>query len=159
MKKLIYTLIKQNGLCFVFLLIFLAGCQQELNKDHKQLQIKQTTNSSKSASEAIDVTQPFMHVVYFWLKDPENAQDRAVFETALFELLDKSAYINTSFVGTPPNATRTVVDDSFSYTIILTFDSAADQEKYQKEAAHLAFIEKAEYVWEKVIVYDALKKS
>jgi len=98
----------------------------------------------------------FTHVVYFWLHRPDNARDRADFEEALRTLLAESRYTKTNFFGTPPGATREVVDDSFTYGMILTFESAEAQEAYQKEQAHLDFIESAGHLWKKVVVYDAI---
>ena len=47
------------------------------------------------------------------------------------------------------------VDDSFTYSLILSFESAEDQAAYQTEPPHLVFIEECEDLWEKVIVYDS----
>lgn len=98
----------------------------------------------------------FTHVVYFWLHRPDNTRDRADFEKALRKLLADSRYAKTNFFGTPPGATREVVDDSFTYGLILTFESAEAQEAYQQEQAHLDFIESAGHLWKKVMVYDAI---
>ena len=98
----------------------------------------------------------FVHVVYFWLHNPDDQEDRKLFETTLNTFLDASEYTKTNFLGKPPKAIRDVVDDSFTYNLIVTFDSEAAQEKYQNEAAHLAFIEKAKHLWKKVVVYDAI---
>lgn len=97
----------------------------------------------------------FTHVVYFWLKNPENAQERNHFETSLKTLFKESKYTRTNFLGTPPKATREVVEDSFTYAMIVTFESAEAQMGYQKETAHLNFIEKTKHLLEKFIVYDA----
>lgn len=97
----------------------------------------------------------FVHTVFFWLKNPDNTADRANFESALATLLSKSKFAKTNFVGVPPKATRDVVDDSFTYQLTLTFDSAQAQEGYQTEPAHLKFIEDASALWQKVVVYDA----
>lgn len=97
----------------------------------------------------------FTHVVYFWLNNPDNQTERLEFEAAVRELMSKSRYTKTNFLGRPPKATREVVDDSFTYTMILTFESAAAQSAYQKEQVHLDFIEKAGHLWEKVVVFDA----
>ena len=97
----------------------------------------------------------FAHVVYFWFKNPDNIEDKTKFEASLQKFLNNSKYAKTNFIGTPPKAVRDVVDDSFTYNLIVTFDSAASQEKYQDEAAHIIFIEECKDLWEKVIVYDA----
>ena len=97
----------------------------------------------------------FVHTVFFWLKNPNNSNDRLKFETSLRHFLENSNYAKTNFIGTPPVATREVVDGSFTYSLVVTFASAKAQEGYQKEAAHLKFIEECKDLWTKVIVYDS----
>ena len=97
----------------------------------------------------------FVHSVYFWLHNPDNEADRAAFEKAIHTLLANSKYTKTNFLGIPPKSTREVVDDSFTYNLFVTFESAEAQESYQIEEAHLAFIEEAQSLWKKVVVYDA----
>lgn len=97
----------------------------------------------------------FAHVVYFWFKNPDSQADRATFEASLTKFLDNSQYAKTKFIGKPPKAIRDVVDDSFTYSLILSFESAEDQAAYQEEAPHKVFVEECEDLWEKVIVYDS----
>ena len=97
----------------------------------------------------------FAHTVYFWLSSPDNQEDRTAFETSLQKFLDSSAYAKTKFIGTPPRASRDVVDGSFTYSLIVTFESADAQQKYQDEAPHKLFIEESSHLWTKVIVYDS----
>ena len=111
---------------------------------------------NQKSSDTLEINPAFVHVVYFWLNDPESASDRKDFEEALTMFLNTSEFAQTNYVGTPPKASRDVVDDSFSYCLIVSFDSAEAQENYQTEDAHLAFIENASHLWNKVIVYDAL---
>jgi len=97
----------------------------------------------------------FAHTVYFWLANPDNQEDRAAFVSSLKKFLDHSAYTKTNFIGTPPSASRDVVDGSFTYSLIVTFESADAQQKYQDEASHKLFIEESSHLWTKVIVYDS----
>ena len=97
----------------------------------------------------------FAHTVYFWLANPDNQEDRTAFETSLKKFLDHSAYAKTNFIGTPPRASRDVVDGSFTYSLIVTFESVDAQQKYQDEAPHKLFIEESSHLWTKVIVYDS----
>ncbi|MEX0273434.1 MAG: Dabb family protein [Flavobacteriaceae bacterium] len=106
-----------------------------------------------TTEETFDPT--FTHVVYFWLKNPQDAKDQKTFEAHLTSFLERSEYAKTNFIGTPPKATRDVVDDSFTYALILSFESAEAQEKYQDEPAHVKFVNDAKHLWKKVIVYDA----
>ena len=97
----------------------------------------------------------FAHTVFFWLNNPDDVQDRTAFENSLQKFLDNSGYAKTKFIGKPPKASRDVVDGSFTYSLIVTFDSAEAQQAYQDEAPHKLFIEESSSLWSKVIVYDS----
>ncbi|MCM4167062.1 hypothetical protein KCTC52924_00745 [Arenibacter antarcticus] len=97
----------------------------------------------------------FVHTVFFWLKNPNNTNERKAFETSLKKFLDHSQYANTKFIGVPPKASRDVVDGSFTYSLVVTFESSEAQEKYQTEEPHLLFIEESSELWTKVVVYDS----
>lgn len=112
---------------------------------------------AQEREEARSFDPNFVHSVYFWLHNPESRADRQAFETALKKLLETSRYTKTNYIGTSPKATRDVVDDSFTYKMIVTFESAEAQELYQNEDVHLAFIEEAKHLWKKVVVYDAVE--
>lgn len=97
----------------------------------------------------------FAHTVYFWFKEDTTEKDKIYFENSLKKFLSNSKYAKTNFIGTPPEATREVVDGSFTYSLIVTFESAEAQAGYQAEDAHLLFIEECKHLWDKVIVYDS----
>jgi hypothetical protein len=111
---------------------------------------------AQNDNEMKEFDSNFSHTVFFWLKNPDNTADRAAFETSLMKFLDNSGYAKTKFIGTPPRASRDVVDGSFTYSLILTFDSAESQKEYQDEAPHKLFIAESEKLWNKVIVYDSI---
>lgn len=98
----------------------------------------------------------FVHVVYFWLNNPESQEDRQSFETSLKKFLKKSKYAQTNFIGVPADTPRDVVDNSYTYSLILSFPSKEIQEKYQEEPAHITFIEESSGLWKKVQVYDSV---
>ncbi|WRI28253.1 Dabb family protein [Maribacter sp. BPC-D8] len=105
--------------------------------------------------EMTEFDSNYSHTVFFWLKNPDNQADRTTFETSLRKFLDNSAYAKTQFIGKPPKASRDVVDGSFTYSLIVSFDSAESQQAYQDEAPHKVFIEESSALWTKVIVYDS----
>lgn len=107
------------------------------------------------ADQSKEFNPAFVHTVYFWLVNPESKSDREKFLTSLKKLLSNSKYAKTNFIGTPPKASRDVVDGSFTYALILTFDSDEAQGKYQSEEAHLLFIKESQALWKKVVVYDS----
>lgn len=98
----------------------------------------------------------YAHTVYFWLEKPDSKEDRTAFITSLQKFMKNSKYANTNFIGYPPQASRNVVDGSFTFSLIVTFKSAEEQRKYQEEEAHLKFIEESSSLWTKVIVYDSI---
>lgn len=113
-------------------------------------------NSFAEKADGREFDPTFTHVVYFWLKNPDNEVDRTQFEQAVKKFMQDSKYAKTRFVGVAPKATREVVDDSFTYSLILSFASSESQEKYQAEPAHKLFVETCKDLWDKVIVYDSI---
>lgn len=97
----------------------------------------------------------FAHVVYFWLKNPDDANDRKAFEASLTNFINNSEFIRTKHLGTPAATDRGVIDNSYTYCLLLTFDNKEMQDKYQVEEGHLKFIDESQDLWEKVIVYDS----
>lgn len=113
-----------------------------------QLMIAQQPNS--------DFDKHFVHNVYFWLKNPDSKADRAAFEHSLQKFINSSKYAKTLFIGTPANTPREVVDNSWTYSLVLTFPSKEIQDKYQTEDVHLTFVKESEKLWERVQVYDSV---
>ncbi|WP_246615869.1 Dabb family protein [Aquimarina litoralis] len=114
-----------------------------------------SASSCKNRDDVFD--KHFVHSVYIWLKNPDNKEDRKKFEVALDKFLKTSKYAKTNFVGIPAGTDREVVDNTYTYAIIVTFSSKEEQDLYQKEDAHLLFIEEASSLWNKVQIYDTIK--
>ncbi len=99
---------------------------------------------------------PFAHSVYIWLKNPASEADRTAFEQSLLKFVNASEFIVTKHIGLPAETGhRDVVDDSYTYNILLTFKNKQDQDSYQDEAVHKQFIEESSHLWTKVLVYDS----
>ena len=132
--------------------IFINSC-----KNFETDRVKNASNNDVIITSSSDTSfnESYAHIVYFWFKDPTNKEDKQLFEKSLRTFLDSSLYAKTQFIGTPPVASREVVDDTFTYNLVLSFASADDQEAYQDEPAHKIFIKECAHLWEKVIVYDA----
>ncbi len=97
----------------------------------------------------------FAHTVYFWLKNPDNQVDRDAFETSLKKFIEQSVFIQTKHIGVPASTSRDVIDNSYSYSLLLTFANKEDQDAYQNEPAHQVFIAESSSLWKKVVVYDS----
>ena len=70
--------------------------------------------------------------------------------------LDKIHVIKTKYIGIPVASDRSVVDSSYTFSLIVTFNDNADQEIYQSHPAHVDFVENNKSMWEKVVVYDSI---
>lgn len=114
-------------------------------------------NLSSKSEKSTAMKEPFVHVVFFWLKEPENQEARQKFETSLKTFISKSSYVQSTHIGTPADTNRPVIDRSYTYCLIATFTSKEEQDKYQVEPVHLKFIEESKDLWEKVVVYDSIK--
>jgi hypothetical protein len=52
---------------------------------------------------------------------------------------------------------RDVVDNSYSVSELLFFDSLQDQQIYQDHPLHQKFIQDHSMLWDKVVVYDSME--
>jgi len=105
-----------------------------------------------------DSESTFLHVVFFWLVD-EAPETKKKFLFELRSFIDHVDLIRSKHVGSPAATNRDVIDNSWSYSLILGFDSKEDQDLYQEHPLHLKFIENASSLWEKVLVYDSIKTN
>lgn len=97
----------------------------------------------------------FVHTVYFWLKHPNSDAEIQAFEAHLNQFINASQYVKSKHIGTKASSPRDVVDSSYDYCLIVTFDNKAEQNKYQSEDVHLKFVKDAAHLWAKVVVYDS----
>ncbi|KQX25158.1 MULTISPECIES: Dabb family protein [unclassified Sphingomonas] len=107
-----------------------------------------------SPASAQDLSGTFVHHVYFWLKQPNSAGDRARLIDGL-KTLSSVKTIKAHHIGVPAATDRPVIDKSYSVSWMLVFASKADQDSYQVDPIHLAFVEHLSPLWERVVVYDA----
>lgn len=108
------------------------------------------------ASPAVGLSGVLIHHVFFWLKEPGNQQVRKQFEAALKKLL-KVKTIKISHIGIPASTeSRDVVDHSYSYSLMVVFDTREDQDSYQVDPIHQAFVAENSHLWNKVVVYDSV---
>lgn len=110
----------------------------------------------KTLAKNEPIKNALLHHVYFWLNNPDSSDERKQFERAISELI-KIETINKSHFGKPASTEkRDVVDHSYSYSLLLIFDSKEDQDIYQKHPIHEKFVAENGNLWKKVIVYDSV---
>ena len=93
----------------------------------------------------------FLHHVFFWLKAPDNAEARQ-------EILTAIPTIKYAYIGTPAGTPRDVVDNSWTFYWLVTFDDKAGWQVYNDHPLHDDFRKKAS-LWKKVLVYDTTRQE
>ncbi|NIJ53602.1 Dabb family protein [Dyadobacter arcticus] len=97
----------------------------------------------------------FIHHVYIYLKEPNNAQH----EAKLLEGLHKLANVPTIqyvHIGKPAETSRSVIVRDYTFSWMCFFKNIIEEEIYQTHPIHLDFIKEYSDLWEKVIVYDSV---
>ena len=97
----------------------------------------------------------FVHHVLFYMKNPNSEADRAKLLEGLNKLA-KCPTIKMVHIGTPAATNREVIDRNYSFSWLCFFDSAADEEAYQKHPIHDDFRNNYASLWEKVVIYDSI---
>jgi hypothetical protein len=104
-----------------------------------------------------DMKYPVVHHVFFWLKNPDSKEDLAKLLAGV-KTLSKIETVKELHVGVVASTEkRDVVDNSWAVSELIFFKDVAGQDTYQTHPLHLEFIKNCSHLWEKVIVYDAIK--
>ena len=110
-----------------------------------------------TSNSILNTTGPLLHIVFFWLKEPNNNKDRAEFEAAIKKLIVNNPQATSNHLGCPAGSNkRNVVDNSFTYCYTMSFPDLDAQNKYQRDQTHSLFIEEASHLWERVLVNDSI---
>ena len=122
--------------------------------------IAKTSLLAVGATTAAFTTPPakpmLVHHVFFWLKNPSSKEDLAKLTEGV-KSLAKIETIRQLHIGVPAETEkRPVVDNSYAVSELIFFDDLAGQNTYQEHPVHKKFVADYSYLWEKVIVYDAM---
>lgn len=95
-----------------------------------------------------------VHNVFFYLKNPESAADKAALKEGL-RTLEAIPEVKQLYLGEPASTLkRDVVVTDWHVSEIIYFDNYEDQDAYQSHPIHMKFVEDCQHLWEKVVVYD-----
>lgn len=109
-------------------------------------------------SNSMNKQEVITHYVLFWLKEGLSEKEINDF-TGFFEELRKVPNIKSLHYGRPAKSTpRDVVDNSFTYNLLVHFNTLEDLEVYGTHPIHLNAIERYSQYWEKVVVHDSSLK-
>ena len=116
-----------------------------------------TATASEAASQTEELGSGLIvHNVYFWLKEGITEVEEKDFMN-FFEELKKVPGPKALRFGKPaPTTARDVVDNSFSYYLLVTFNTMDDINTYEHHPIHLGAVDKFSKYWTKVQVKDAI---
>lgn len=97
----------------------------------------------------------FIHSVYFWEREGLTTAERDEWLAGLRSLLGIET-VRDGSIGTPAATDRPVIDRSYSYALITSFDDEAGHDVYQEHPVHDVFRERCARFWKKVLIYDAV---
>lgn len=103
----------------------------------------------------MQLSNVFIHHVYFWLHNPSSEKDRNALTEGLVKL-SAAASIQDFHIGIPAATNRDVIDVSYSVSWLLIFKNKEDQDSYQVDPIHLNFVKECSNLWRKVTVYDTI---
>ncbi|PRD48773.1 Dabb family protein [Sphingobacterium haloxyli] len=125
-----------------------AGLTGTLLASCTPLDNRESTSSNTIAKGTI------LHSVYFWLKEDISQEEEQDF-LHFFEELREVPGVQTLQYGKPaPTNPRPVVDNSFQYNLLVTFQNLEDINTYETHPTHTAAAEKYSKYWTKVEVKD-----
>ncbi|MBP3943500.1 Dabb family protein [Sphingobacteriaceae bacterium WQ 2009] len=118
--------------------------------------VASTGLSSAFANTQKPMKETIAHYVLFWLRPDLSAQEVASF-TGFFEELNKiPSKLSLSYGPAAKTNPRDVVDNTFSYNLLVEFKDLTDLGIYEVHPIHLNAIEKYKHLWTKVVVHDSV---
>ncbi len=95
------------------------------------------------------------HHVLFWLKADTTEDQKIAFRKGL-QSIEKIESVLTFHAGVPAPIERSVVDTTYTFSLILFFEDLAGHDAYQVDSIHKAFLDEFRSLFEKVVIYDAV---
>ncbi len=97
----------------------------------------------------------FIHHVFFYLKEPNNAQHEALLLEGLHKLA-KVPSIQYVHIGKPAVTNRSEIVKDYTVSWMCFFKNIIEEEIYQTDPIHVDFIKEYGHLWEKMVVYDSV---
>ena len=115
-----------------------------------------SVTAAPASSSSMNTSMPKLaHHVFFWLKNPDSKEDLEKLLAGI-RTLGSIQTVRGVHVGVPASTEkRPVVENSYSASELLFFDSVEDQNAYQIDPIHMKFVEDCAHLWSKVVVYDS----
>ena len=105
--------------------------------------------------KSIDMSGMFMHHVFFWLKEADDEKIKSDFRDALHKLASIET-IRYKHIGTPAPTNREIIDNTYTFSLLVIFDDEKGHDIYQQHPIHDEFREKYADWWSRVQIYDTV---
>jgi len=99
--------------------------------------------------------QSLMHVVYYWLKNPDNEADKLKLIEGLHELVTVKQ-IKYHHIGVPQTFTADDPLKNYHVSLLMVFDEPGDIDVYHKDPIHQKFVANCKDLWTRTVKYDSL---
>ena len=109
-----------------------------------------------AASAEPSTKMTFIHHVLFWAKNPTSTTETDQLFRAL-KSLGTLPMIASAHVGKPivTDFDKSVTEASYTFSVVLVFDSAEKEKEYLYHPLHKKFIQDNMHLWGKVQVIDS----
>ncbi len=108
----------------------------------------------KTQTQSKKINGDFIHMVFFWLKNPHDQQDLQRFEKSLQKFIYTNTQVVGAHIGRPASTDRPIIDNSYTFSLVTTFPDLETHDEYQIDPTHVLFIKEAQSLWYKVVIYD-----
>jgi Stress responsive A/B Barrel Domain len=96
----------------------------------------------------------FVHHVFFYLKNPDSAADKAQLIAGL-QTMTGVAGLTHYHIGKVADTDRPVINRTYSLSWLTIFESKEAHDAYQDVPVHHQFVRDCAHLWEKVVIYDS----
>ena len=111
--------------------------------------------ASGISSKTPPLKQSLMHVVYYWLKNPDNDADKQKLIEGLHQLVTVKQ-IKYHHIGVPQAFTADDPLKNYHVSLLMVFDEPGDIDVYHKDPIHQKFVSECKDLWVKTVKYDSL---
>src|SRR5690606_41994027 len=117
------------------------------------------TNTNPEKNTTMENNEVIAHYVLIWLNDGLSEQEINDFANFFEELKTIPSIKSLHYGRAAATNPRDVVDNSFTYNLLVFFDNMDDINEYETHPVHLAAIEKYSKFCNKVVVHDSVVKQ
>ncbi|MFC3199766.1 Dabb family protein [Parapedobacter deserti] len=133
----------------------LAACAPSTSNQNTS----ETTEKQETSTTNMENKEVIAHYVLFWLNDGLSEQEINDFANFFEELKTIPGIKSLHYGRAAQTHQRDVVDNSFTYNLLVYFDTMDDIDTYETHPIHLEAIEKYSKFWNKVVVHDSWLKQ